>query len=1260
MKPTSRRLHVLSALTLAVLAPSAGAATKTYEGPNNGNFATAANWSPAGAPTSADDASIGTFDPVGVTGNLTVTLNSTITANSITLNSAALPSFAVLNETTGGALSTNTENVGNAVADNIFNQNGNSTNQTDTLNIGIASNANTYNISGVNTSLQVFNGGFNIGVSGTGLFTQSGGTVSTTDCNLTLGVNAGSAGTYTLSNGTLSMGGETGELQIGNAGTATFTQTGGSSSFISAVVGSTSGTAAFNFAGGTIISDSSIFVSTNGTFNLQSGGVLTVVVDAQTGGFLNVVGGTFGAGGGVTLQGGTFQLQGNSVTVASLNGLSGTVQNGALLAATLTLNSSGPNDFRGVLKDGPSGILALTLAAGSLSLQGANTYSGPTLIQSGLLQATLSAALSPNSTFTLTGGALDAGATTETLLSLSGTAGTVNILTGGSLSVGANNANTTYAGAFTGSGTFTKIGTGTLTLSGTGSTFAGNFVLQTGNLTISALNALPLGANFSFSGTSATLNLAASQSFAGFSAGNLNPTLFSNSAAVLTIGSGNVDTFIGGNFSGAGTLVKSGFANLTIGFGATDTVPSTDASLTTIVNSGILFLNKAPGTSAIPGPLQITGGSVILNASNQIADSSSVNLAGGTLNLNGFNETIAALSGPSGNIALNGGTLTVAQSTNGSTDAALTGTGIFIKTGLANLSLTDTFNYNGSVTSDAGRLILSNNANAGVFVTDSGGTIQFNSASVNVPGVQIIANAGGTFEYFSSVIFNAFLRGPGTHVILPGPTSNFVGVTTFNSTTITQNGPANFDNFTNGGTINSNANLDFDGGTNNTSGIINVNNIFTTQDFTNNGVINIAAGASLTSSLGNLFLGGGARMYIGTTAAPGGTLTLAPGTTLEVNGALLVNDGTISGTTDVNFGGTAQGTGTYGPVNVTFGGTFQPGFASASLPTNGAIITALSGNGTIDNTSAGPMILTLAGNSASTFSGPIQNSNGITALSITGTTSLTLSTTPLPAGGNSINTYTGGTSIAPGGSLIIAATGALPAGGPITNNGNFTVNANSTAGRISGLGALTLGPATTLHLAPNSGASKQASLTLNTNAQLDLTNNPLIIEAPDPITKSTDITHLAAEVATARNGGLWTGPGITSATVAADPTHLSIAVADNSLLGYTTYGGQPVDANSILIVPAFFGDANLDGHVDLTDLSTILNNFGTTTGAWTSGNFDGNPTIDLTDLSDVLNNFGASNPNASDTLPIPTPTPEPASLALFALSFYALLARTRR
>ena len=52
------------------------------------------------------------------------------------------------------------------------------------------------------------------------------------------------------------------------------------------------------------------------------------------------------------------------------------------------------------------------------------------------------------------------------------------------------------------------------------------------------------------------------------------------------------------------------------------------------------------------------------------------------------------------------------------------------------------------------------------------------------------------------------------------------------------------------------------------------------------------------------------------------------------------------------------------------------------------------------------------------------------------------------------------------------------------------------------------------------------------------------------------------------------------------------------------------------------GDLNADSTVDLTDLSILLNNFGTTGAGPGDGDIDGDADVDLTDLSILLSNFG--------------------------------------
>ena len=69
-----------------------------------------------------------------------------------------------------------------------------------------------------------------------------------------------------------------------------------------------------------------------------------------------------------------------------------------------------------------------------------------------------------------------------------------------------------------------------------------------------------------------------------------------------------------------------------------------------------------------------------------------------------------------------------------------------------------------------------------------------------------------------------------------------------------------------------------------------------------------------------------ARRGSRTTINPGGQLNAnsdGSGSAVDLNGALLVNNGTVAGTTNVYYGSLAQGSGTYGPVNVYNGGAVQ-------------------------------------------------------------------------------------------------------------------------------------------------------------------------------------------------------------------------------------------------------------------------------------------------------------------------------------------------
>jgi Dockerin type I domain len=78
---------------------------------------------------------------------------------------------------------------------------------------------------------------------------------------------------------------------------------------------------------------------------------------------------------------------------------------------------------------------------------------------------------------------------------------------------------------------------------------------------------------------------------------------------------------------------------------------------------------------------------------------------------------------------------------------------------------------------------------------------------------------------------------------------------------------------------------------------------------------------------------------------------------------------------------------------------------------------------------------------------------------------------------------------------------------------------------------------------------------------------------------------------------------------------------------YTAPRGM-IDDLSIIAAPANCpGDVNGDNIVNLTDLATLLTNFGTPSGATREmGDLDADGDVDLTDLATLLTNFGTTCP----------------------------------
>ena len=95
------------------------------------------------------------------------------------------------------------------------------------------------------------------------------------------------------------------------------------------------------------------------------------------------------------------------------------------------------------------------------------------------------------------------------------------------------------------------------------------------------------------------------------------------------------------------------------------------------------------------------------------------------------------------------------------------------------------------------------------------------------------------------------------------------------------------------------------------------------------------------------------------------------------------------------------------------------------------------------------------------------------------------------------------------------------------------------------------------------------------------------------------------------------------------------------------------------MTPAAPGDANLDGKVDINDLTVILTNYGKTTGSdgWMLGDFNGDSEVDVNDLSIVLTNYGQS---LGSSMAGTTTAPEPSTIVLLGIGLIGLLGFLRR
>jgi fibronectin-binding autotransporter adhesin len=174
---------------------------------------------------------------------------------------------------------------------------------------------------------------------------------------------------------------------------------------------------------------------------------------------------------------------GATLNLASFNQTIGSLAGGGVVTLGSAILTTGGDNSSTTFSGGISGAGGIVKAgAGIFTLSGQNTYTGPTTVNGGTLQAGAVGALANASAYTVAGGAtLDLFGFNQTIGSLAG-AGNVT-LGAATLTTGNDQTSTSFAGVISGTGGLAKIGNGTFTLTGA-STYAGPTNVNAGTLDV--------------------------------------------------------------------------------------------------------------------------------------------------------------------------------------------------------------------------------------------------------------------------------------------------------------------------------------------------------------------------------------------------------------------------------------------------------------------------------------------------------------------------------------------------------------------------------------------------------------------------------------------------------------------------------------------------------------------------------------------------------------------------------------------------------